>query len=642
MAEKNNSTKSRPEPRQHGGGPGGPARSFEKPKNAKATAKRLMGYLLANRFTLVIVIVLLLVGSASMLVGNYFLKPLINDYILPGNFDGLFTALLSLAAIYIVGVIATYVQSRLMVNIAMNTTAKMRDDLFKKMQSLPLRYFDNHTHGELMSRYTNDIDNIQMALQQSVVQFISSILTFIGSVIMMLVLSPILFAVSALVLVLMLFIMSKITSRSRKYFQDQQRTLGKVNGYIEEMVDGQKVVKVFNRESVTINTFKELNEEYRQAGTNAAFFAGVVMPILGNLNNISYAITALLGGVLTVMGRFDIGSLAAFLQYSRQMGMPINQITNQLNNLLAAMAGAERVFEVMDQKPELDDGVVTLVGVRKNEDGSLDVNIDGLRPSHWAWKVPQADGSVSYVELKGDVRFHNVDFSYEPEKPVLRDVSLFAKPGQKLAFVGSTGAGKTTITNLINRFYDIEDGEITYDGIDVKNIKKDPLRQSLGMVLQDTHLFTGTVMDNIRYGRLSATDQECIEAAKSASAHSFIKRLPQGYNTMLTGDGGNLSQGQRQLLAIARAAVADPPVMILDEATSSIDTRTERLIERGMDSLMEDRTVFVIAHRLSTVRNSNAIIVLENGEIIERGDHDDLVKQGGRYYQLYTGQHKLT
>ena len=624
----------------HGGGPG--PHSFEKPKNAKATANRLMGYLLTNRLTLGLVIALLFIGSGSMLAGNYFLKPLINDYILPGNFSGLVNALIVLGAIYLAGVVATYIYNRLMIVIAMKTSQKMREDLFEKMQSLPLRYFDSHSHGELMSRYTNDIDNIQRALQQSVVQLISSILSFVGSVIMMIVLSPILFVISAIVLVLMFFIMGKITSLSRKYFQAQQSTLGEVNGYIEEMVDGQKVVKVFNREKVAINKFHELNEAYRDSGTNAAFYSGVVLPILGNLNNISYAVTALTGGILTIFGRFDIGSLAAFLQYSRQMGMPINQITNQLNNLLAAMAGAERVFEVMDQKPEVDEGVVTLVCVSKNVDGTINLNVDGARPSHWAWKVPQEDGSFSYVELKGDVRFHDVDFSYDPGKTVLKDVSLFAKPGQKLAFVGSTGAGKTTITNLINRFYDIEDGEITYDGIDIKDIEKDTLRQSLGMVLQDTHLFTGTVMDNIRYGRLDATDEECIEAAKRVSAHSFIKRLPQGYNTMLTGDGGNLSQGQRQLLAIARAAVADPPVMILDEATSSIDTRTERLIEKGMDSLMEDRTVFVIAHRLSTVRNSNAIIVLENGEIIERGDHDDLLEQEGRYYQLYTGQHKLS
>ena len=644
MAETRTYQSKLPAKAQHGGGPGGggPARSFEKPKDAKATAMRLMGYLLANRFTLALVFVLLIIGSVSMLAGNYFLKPLINNYILPGNFTGLVGALGLLTLIYGLGVIASYYQNRLMVNIAQRTTNKMRADLFHKMQDLPLKYFDSQTHGEVMSRFTNDIDNVQNALQQSVVQFFSSILTFIGSVVMMLVLSPILFIVSALVLVLMFLIMKNITSRSSVYFKDQQRSLGNVNGYIEEIVDGLKVVKVFNREKEANETFKKLNEEYRVAGTNAAFYAGVVMPILNNLNNVSYAATALFGGILTVMGRFDIGSLAAFLQFSRQMGMPITMITNQLNNLLAAMAGAERVFEVMDHPAEKDDGVVTLECVEKAADGTISIHSNGNQPSHWAWKVPQADGTFSFVELKGDVRFKDVNFSYDGEKSVLKDVSLFAKPGQKLAFVGSTGAGKTTITNLINRFYEIESGQITFDGIDIKQICKGPLRQSLGMVLQDTHLFTGSVLENIRYGRLDATDEECIQAAKRVSAHSFIKRLPQGYDTLLTADGGNLSQGQRQLLAIARAAVANPPVMILDEATSSIDTRTERLIEKGMDTLMEGRTVFVIAHRLSTVRNSNAIIVLENGEIIERGDHDDLLAQKGRYYQLYNGQYQLT
>lgn len=447
--------------------------------------------------------------------------------------------------------------------------------------------------------------------------------------------------ITVLVLTLMVFISQRITRKSSQYFKEQQKNLGNVNGYIEEMVEGLKVVKVFNYESKAIEKFKDLNNQYRLAATNANFFAGLVMPILGNLNNISFAATAMFGGILSVMGRFDIGSLAAYLQYSRQVGQPIAMMTNQLNNILAALAGAERVFDVMDQKPEVNDGIVTLVGVDKHDDGSIELCKDGSRPSHWAWKYPQSDGTNQYIELKGDVRFNNVTFGYEPEKVVLKNISLYAKPGQKIAFVGSTGAGKTTITNLINRFYDVEQGNITYDGIDVKLIQKEDLRQSLGMVLQDTHLFTGTVMENIRYGRLDATDEECIQAAKMVNAHSFIKRLPRGYDTMITGDGANLSQGQRQLLAITRAAVADPPVMILDEATSSIDTRTERLIEKGMDAIMKDRTVFVIAHRLSTVRNSDAIIVLENGEIIERGDHNDLLGQHGRYYQLYTGQFEL-
>jgi len=623
------------------GGPGMAPR-FEKPKNTKKVLLRLLGYLANKKLTLLLVIVLMLLGTGCMLIGNYFLKPLINNYILPGDFNGLARALLQLGVIYLGGVAATYIQSRLMIGVAQKTTNTLRRDLFIKMQCLPLKYFDEHTHGELMSRFTNDIDNIQTAFEQSVVQLISSLLTFIGSIIMMIVLSPTLFIITVLILALMFYLTQKIAGRSSKYFQAQQKNLGYVNGYVEEIVDGLKLVKTFNYEKNAIEEFKKRNEAYRQAATNANFYAGVVMPIIGNLNNISYAVTALFGGILAVMGRFDIGSLAAYLQYSRQVGFPIQQMTNQLNTVLSAMAGAERVFEVMDQEPELDEGTVTLVGVIKKADGSIEVDTDGTRPTHWAWKRPRPDGSFEYIELKGDVRFQNVTFGYEPDKTVLHDVSLYAKPGQKIAFVGSTGAGKTTIASLINRFYDIAQGVITYDGIDVKQIRKDHLRQSLGMVLQDTHLFTGTVMENIRYGRLDATDEECIQAAKQTNAHSFIKRLPQGYNTLITADGANLSQGQRQLLAISRAAVADPPVMILDEATSSIDTRTERLIEKGMDALMKDRTVFVIAHRLSNVRNANAIIVLENGEIIERGDHDDLIEQKGRYYQLYTGQYELT
>jgi ATP-binding cassette subfamily B protein len=621
---------------------GGHRHGFEKPKNAKRALLRLLGYLSGKVWLLAIVLVLMLAGSFSLLAGNYFLKPLINDYILPGDFAGLFAELMKLAGIYLIGLVAMYGQSRLMITIAQRTTNTLRRDLFDKMQRLPLSYFDKRTHGELMSRYTNDIDNIQVALEQSLVQLVSSAINFAGSVIMMVILSPILFLVTAVIVALMFFFSGKIAGLSKKNFQEQQRRIGELNGLIEEMVSGVKVVKVFNHEQEAIAEFKRRNEAYRQAATNANFFAGVVMPVVGNLNNVAYAVTALLGGVLTVYGRFDIGSLAAFLQYSRQLGWPVMQMANQLNLVLAALAGAERVFDVMDQEPEWDKGFVTLVGVHKQSDGSLAVSSNGTHPTHWAWQVPQPDGSTSLVELKGDVRFHDVTFGYEPGKTVLHDVSLYAKPGQKIAFVGSTGAGKTTITNLINRFYDIQEGSITFDGIDICMIRKDTLRESLGMVLQDTHLFTGTVMENIRYGRLDASDEECIQAAKQVNAHSFIKRLPNGYNTLLSEDGANLSQGQRQLLAIARAAVADPPVMILDEATSSIDTRTERLIEKGMDTLMKDRTVFVIAHRLSTVRNSNAIIVLEDGRIIERGDHEDLLHQKGRYYQLYTGQFELT
>lgn len=631
----------RREPSRPPRGPGMPV-GFERPKDARKTVLRLLSYLKNRKLLLSLVVLAMLVSTASSLIGNYFLKPLINNYIVPGNFRGLFSALAVLGAIYLAGVGASYLQTRLMVQVAQTTANAMRRELFVKMQSLPLKFFDTNTHGDLMSRFTNDLDNVQMALEQSLVQLISSVLTFVGAVVMMIVLSPILFVVTFLILILMFYLSGKLAGKSGKYFQAQQKNLGNLNGYIEEMVDGLKVVKVFNHEDAAITEYKVRNEAYRHAATEANFYAGVVMPIMGNLNNIAYALTALFGGILSVISTFDIGSLVAFLQYSRQVGFPVQQITNQFNTILAAMAGAERVFDVMDQKPEVDTGDVTLVGVNKQEDGSFELNPDGQRPSHWAWKVPQAGGSFQYVELKGDVRFNEVTFGYESDKTVLHHLSFYAKPGQKIALVGSTGAGKTTITNLLNRFYDIKEGNITYDGIDIQRIRKTDLRQSLGMVLQDTHLFTGTILDNIRYGRLNATDEECIQAAKLVNAHSFIKRLPQGYQTHITADGANLSQGQRQLLAITRAAVADPPVMILDEATSSIDTRTERLIEKGMDALMENRTVFVIAHRLSTVRNARAILVLENGEIIERGDHADLLEQKGRYYQLYTGQYVLS
>jgi len=623
-------------------GPGpGPRAHFEKPKNASQTALRLFRYLESSRLMLVLVIALMLVNTASSLAGSYFLKPLINDYILPGDFAGLARSLVILAAIYIAGAAAAYGQTRLMVGVAQRTVNVLRRDLFAKLQTLPLRYSDRHTHGELMSRFTNDVDNIQMALDQSTVQLLSSAITLVGTVIMMLVLSPILFIITALVLVLMVFIVRILAGKSSNFFRGQQRELGNVNGYIEEMVEGLKVVKVFGYEDSAIAEFKKRNEAYRKAATEANFFAAVVMPVMGNLSNIMYAATAFGGGVLTVLGRFDIGSLAAYLQYSRQLGMPVQQISNQLNAVLAALAGVERVFEVMDQQPETDEGCVQLVGATIGADGAIEPSRNGARPTHWAWHCPEAEDLPPYTELKGDVRLSHVTFGYTPEKVVLDDVTLWAKPGQKIAFVGSTGAGKTTITNLVNRFYEIDQGTITFDGIDIKRIRKDDLRESIGMVLQDTHLFTGTVMENIRYGRLDATDEECVQAAKQANAHSFIRRLPQGYQTMITADGMGLSQGQRQLLAIARTAVADPPVMILDEATSSIDTRTERLIEKGMDALMKDRTVFVIAHRLSTVRNANAILVIENGKIIERGDHDDLLAQRGRYYELYTGQHEL-
>lgn len=605
-------------------GPHGPGAvgGFQKPKNAKQTLKRILNYFGKSKGLILLVVFFLFISTGASVLGNYRLKPLIDTAIYP-HFDAkeLVRQLVILGSIFILGSLASFFQSKIMVNISYKTTNKIRGDLFNHLQGLPLSYFDSKTHGELMSRFTNDIDNIQMLLEQSIVQLFSSVLMFVGVVGAMLILSWKLFAITAVLLVVMMLAAAKISKKSRKYFQEQQANLGKMNGYIEETIEGMKVVKVFNHEAACKEAFKTLNHDFRDAATKANFYAGVIMPVMGNLNNIAYALTAVIGGVLAVMSGFSIGSLTTFLQYSRQVSQPINQVTSQMNALFSALAGAERVFEVMDLQFEVDEGTVTAV----EQDGK----------TYW-------NDAGRLVPVKGEVVFHDVDFSYDGRKQILRNISLYAKPGQKIAFVGSTGAGKTTITNLINRFYDIQAGKITYDGIDIKQIQKNDLRRTQGIVLQDTHLFTGTVMDNIRYGRLDATDEECIAAAKSVSAHSFIHRLPEGYQTRITGDGDNLSQGQRQLLAIARAAVAAPPVMILDEATSSIDTRTERLIEKGMDTLMEGRTVFVIAHRLSTVRNSNAIMVLEHGAIIERGDHDSLLKEQGRYYELCTGKQKLT
>ncbi|MBQ3497364.1 MAG: ABC transporter ATP-binding protein, partial [Oscillospiraceae bacterium] len=514
--------------------------------------------------------------------------------------------------------------------------AELRRDLFDKMQTLPLRYFDAHPHGELMSLYTNDIETISELINSSLGSLVSSVLTFAGVLGMMFVLNWKLSLITIVFLALMFALVGGIGGRSRVAFARQQASLGALGGYIEEMIEGQKVIKVFNREAQAQAGFAERNEAFRIAATSAHAYASMMMPAMGNLSRINYAVTCCVGGLLAIGGYFDIGTMATYLNCVKQVSQPIGQVSQQVNVILAAVAGAERVFAVMDAASEEDAGKVTLVRVRRAEDGSLTACPE--RTGLWAWKRP--DGSL--IPLRGDVRFENVVFGYSAEKTVLRGVSLYAKPGQKIAFVGSTGAGKTTITNLINRFYEIGEGTITYDGIDVREIEKDSLRRSLGIVLQDTHLFTGTVMDNIRYGRLDATDEECIAAAKLANADTFIRHLPQGYDTLLTGNGGSLSQGERQLLAIARAAVSDPPVLILDEATSSIDTRTEKLIERGMDSLMEGRTVFVIAHRLSTVRNAQAILVLEGGEIIERGDHDDLMAQKGRYYRLCTGQTELS
>ena len=630
------------------GGPGGgPRGGYQKPKNAGKTIKRLLGYLTHKKWPLLVVLLCLALSTLASVGGSYLLRPISNLVVDPTKtgeekVSGLIVLIVLMAVIYLLGAAATYFQSFTMAHLAQKGVNRLRRDLFDKLQNLPLKYFDQHTHGELMSRFTNDADNVQMAMEQSLVQLFSSALLFVSVVVMMIVISPILFVVTVLVLFLAFQIIRIWGGRSRKFYQEQQAALGAVNGNIQEMIEGLKVVKAFTHETIAKDEFARLNETYRAAATNANFNAMSTGPLMANLFNIGFALTAAVGGVLAAFTSFDIGGLVSYLTYSRQVGQPMNQISMQLTNILSALAGAERIFEVMDTVPEEDEGKVTLVRAARRPDGTLTEADETNREHLWAWKVPQEDGSAQLVEVRGAVRLTDVDFGYVPEKQVLKKVSVYANPGQKIAFVGSTGAGKTTITNLINRFYEIQDGTITFDGIDVRDIRKDDLRRSMGAVLQDTHLFTGTVMENIRYGRLDATDEECIEAAKTANAHSFIRRLPDGYNTMVTGDGANLSQGQRQLLAIARAAVKDPPVMILDEATSSIDTRTERLIEKGMDALMENRTVFVIAHRLSTVRNSNCIVVIEGGQIMEKGDHADLLEQKGRYYQLYTGQAELS
>ena len=617
-----------------------------KPKNTKATLRRVLSYLLPYKRLLALVVVGIVVSAAANVAGTYMLKPILNQYIVPfigsGDVDltGFAAILLALLGIYAVGGLGTYMYSRLMVQISTGTLNRIRKDLFEHMEDLPIRYFDTHTHGELMSRYTNDTDTLREMLTQSMPQMLSAIITVSGTFIMMLVLSPPLMLLVFASLALILFLIRKIGGRSSRFFLRQQKSLGALNGYIEEMIEGQKVVKVFNHEEEAKADFDRLNEDLCQAATNAHTFASILMPIMGNMSHVHYAVTAAAGAGLIIAGWLDIGSITAFLQYTRSFFNPITQMSQQFNAILMALAGAERIFEMIDEPVETDEGYVELVNAERLPDGSL--RESERRTGLWAWKHPhRAEGTVTYTELKGDVVFEDVTFGYVPDKTVLHNISLYAKPGQKIAFVGSTGAGKTTITNLINRFYDLQGGKIRYDGINIEKIKKPDLRRSLAMVLQDTHLFTGTVRDNIRYGRLDATDEEVEQAAKLANAHFFIEHLPQGYDTVLTADGANLSQGQRQLLAIARAAVADPPVLILDEATSSIDTHTEEIVQRGMDALMTGRTTFVIAHRLSTVRNSDAIMVLDHGRIIERGTHDELIAKRGTYYQLYTGAFEL-
>ena len=616
-----------------GGGPN--KHGFQRPQNLKGTVKKLLRYVADYKAALVLVAVCLILSSVTSIAASYMLKPILNNYIIPGDFKGLVKILILQGALFGGGALCNYIYARIMVRISQRTVAKLRQDLFDKLQSLPLQYFDTHQSGDLMSRFTNDIDTVSELINNSFASIVSNTITFVGTVIMMLVMNFWLTLITFGFLALMGVVVKVIGGKSRVNFQRQQASLGALNGYIEEMIEGQKVIKVFNHEKKAIGQFDGLNETYRTAATAAQTYAGAMMPAMANLSRIDYAVTCCVGGLLAIGGVFDVGSLGAYLLYVKQVSQPIAQMSQQVNTILAAIAGAERIFAVMETEPEVDEGKTVLVRVEK--DGNRLTETD-VRTGHWAWKRP--DGEM--VELRGDVRLHDVVFSYEEGKVVLNHISLWAEPGQKIAFVGSTGAGKTTITNLINRFYDIQQGTITYDGIDIKEIAKSSLRKSLGVVLQDTHLFTGTIADNIRYGRLQATDEEVRAAARLANADTFIRHLPQGYNTVITGDGGSLSQGERQLLAIARAAVSDPPVLILDEATSSIDTRTETQIEKGMDSLMEDRTVFVIAHRLSTVRNAQAILVLEQGEIIERGDHNALLAEKGRYYQLYTGQAELS
>ena len=616
-----------------------PPGAGQKPKHMGRTLVRLFGYISGKKWLLVLVFLFVIASSLSGVGGTYMIRPILNDLTssmtAAEKIHSLIRTLGLMLIIFLAGALCSYLQTAIMAQIAQRGVARLRAELFRKLQKLPLSYFDAHSHGELMSRFSNDADSVQQCLEQSIVQLLSSTLTFISIVAVMIITSPLLFLVTVMMLTANFMVFIFRGKKSREFYRQQQAALGELNGNIQEIIEGMKVVKAFTHEDESMAVFTDLNEKYYSVARNANYYATSIMPLAGNISNIGYAVTAIVGGIFSFVYHLDIGGLAAFLQYCRQVSQPINQVSQQITAILSALAGAERIFEVMDMTPEIDEGIISLVNVEPDTDVLTE---SSGRTERWAWKGLDENGEETLREVRGDVRLLNVTFSYVPGKPILRHMDFYAKPGQKIAFVGSTGAGKTTVMNLFSRFYEIDEGAITYDGIDIRQIRKDDLRRSIAVVLQDTHLFTGTVMDNIRYGRLDASDEECVAAAKLANAHSFIRRLPDGYQTVVTANGENLSQGQRQLLAIARAAVADSPVLILDEATSSIDTRTEKQIEAGLDRLMRGRTVFVIAHRLSTVRNANCIVVIEHGEILEKGTHDELLDLRGRYYKLYTGQ----